>query len=132
MRRAGLVALGLTLCAARPTHTYTLWDSQPVASMHPMWVSSTATQRASTLVYPPLVRVSGDGLEHPQLQELSIEAGVADLVLRSGLKWHDGTRVRPAQICETVRVLRDRRDSPLGNRHGPRLAAHLHRSPSRR
>lgn len=115
-----LASLGLL--AARRAPPLTFWEAGAPSTLHPLWAVTTLDLRAQAPIFDPLVERAADGWRSPLATAFRVDGGKVTLTLRADLRWHDGERFGPADVCATVAALRDRAaPTPLGTRLGHRL-----------
>lgn len=121
-RRAALVVVALGLLAARRSPPVSFWEDGSPSTLHPLWAVTTRDLRAQAPIFDPLVRRGPDGWVSDLATAIHAEGGRVELTLRTDLRWHDGERFGPDDVCATVEALRDRdHPTPLGSRLGHRL-----------
>jgi len=69
--------------------------SEPMLAIHPFWISGATDSWVTELVWDRIMRIGSDGRPRPWAAESVtwIDATTADVVLRGGMKWHDGAPV---------------------------------------
>lgn len=106
---AAVPSLFLTACgsgAAGSDGTLRIIQTASVASLDPIWTTAPGTRDLSFLVYDQLVAMDADFRPQPQMAAgWTVEdAGRAYLFrLRDGLKFHDGSPVRPQDCIASIR-----------------------------
>lgn len=96
------------------------------STLNPLYGVTPADRRAQTLVFDPLFYRTTDGDFVSRLvEDVKIAPdGVVDLKIRRGVTWHDDAPLVAADVCATVKALRDEaHPTPAGARWGSRLGA---------
>ncbi|MEM6928890.1 MAG: ABC transporter substrate-binding protein, partial [Myxococcota bacterium] len=84
------------------------YDEALPSSMNPLFARSMVDQRAQELVFDRLYyrsAVTNQLLSRLVERDEEVADDALRLVMRQGVRWHDGKKVRPDDVCFTVRAM---------------------------
>jgi len=114
------VALALTIGTAQGGKKRALtWQEIALpTTMDPLWAASPVDARVHALVYDQMFYPDGDGWRSTVFTEAIVEEdGRLHVTLAPQIRWHDGQRVRPVDICFSIKELKAAVNSPIHRRN---------------
>jgi peptide/nickel transport system substrate-binding protein len=89
--------------------------SEPMLAIHPFWISGATDSWVTELVWDRIMRIGPDGLPRPWAAESVtwVDPTTVDIVIRAGMKWHDGTPVTVDDIIFSFEAPSTGNEAPM-------------------
>lgn len=89
--------------------------SEAIQAIHPLWISGATDSWVTELVWDRVMRIGPDGRPKPwAAQSVTwVDATTIDVVMRTGMKWHDGTPVTIEDVIFSFEAPATSNESPM-------------------
>jgi peptide/nickel transport system substrate-binding protein len=89
--------------------------SEPIQAIHPFWISGATDSWVTELIWDRIMRIGPDGRPRPWAAESVnwVDPTTIDVVMRAGMKWHDGTPVTVEDVIFSYEAAGTGNESPM-------------------